>query len=615
MIRRHANLNVYKEIFSSEDFIKTAVGAALIPVGFLAGLIPVKGLPVVSVTEIFSLLSVLVNGMPIIIEAAKGIAKRRMNVDELVSIAIIACLASGHFLEAAVVSAIMVAGALVEEAVSDSARHAIEDLVKLSPNTAVIEDNGREKTVNVSAVARGDVVLVKPGSMIPVDGVVMAGGCAVDESAVTGEPVPKSKAKGDEVWAGTVSTDGFIRVRAEKVGQDSTMGKIISMVSSAEQSKVRSARIVDQYARWFTPVILFSAFLAFVLTRDIERAITVLIVGCPCSFLLAGPVATVAAIGQAAKEGILVKGGIYLENLARATGIFFDKTGTLTRGAPEVKHVIPEGSGMDETSLLETAAALEAKMNHPLARAILRKAGQLSLQVPDAFDVVSVPGLGVKGTVAGKLVEITTTDRFSEKGYTTVEVKMDQTVSGYICMEDQERPAAELVVKTLKARGIKDIAVVSGDQDTPARNLCRRIGIDTVWSRQSPSDKLNRIQAYDRGMLVYVGDGINDAPALKAADTGIAMGLNGSDAALETADIVLMNNRLDRLGYLFSLGRTMSRVIQINIALSFLINLVSVFAGFMGWLTPVWGAVTHNAGSILVVALSSSIGYWAKMKQ
>ncbi len=612
MIRRHANLNIYKELFSSEDFIKTAAGTALIPLAYLAGMLPVKNLPVFSVTDMVLLLSVLVNGVPIIMEAARGIMKRRMNVDELVSIAIIACLVSGHFLEAAVVSAIMVAGALVEEAVSDSARHAIEDLIKKTPDTAVLEENGREKTVKVSEVGKGDVVIVKPGGMIPVDGIVVDGACAVDESAVTGEPVPKPKKQGDEVWAGTVNSDGFIRVRTEKVGKDSTMGKIISMVSAAEQSKTDSAKIVDRYARWFTPVILSSALITFAVTRDLERAITVLIVGCPCSFLLAGPVATVCAIGFAAKEGILVKGGIYLEHMARATAVFFDKTGTLTNGTPEVKEVILQGEGEDEPTLLRTAAALEMKMNHPLARAILQKAGELSLEIPEADEVVHIPGLGVKGRVDGRAVEIATTEAFSEKGYTTVEINIDQAPAGYICMEDQARPAARQVVKQLKSMGITDIAVISGDQQAPADAISRRIGIDTAFAGQSPSDKLARIAAYDKGVLVYVGDGINDAPALKAADTGIAMGLNGSDAALETADIVLMNDRLDKLTVLFSLGRTMSRVIQISIALSFLINLVSVIAGATGWLTPVWGAVTHNAGSILVVGLSSSIGYLAK---
>ena len=611
MIGRHGRLNVYKKIFSSEDFIKTAAGGALIPIAFLVKSVQIQSMPSVSLMDMVLILSVIINGVPIIIGAVKGMAEKRLNVDELVSIAIIACLINGNFLEAAIVSAIMVTGALIEEAVSDSARHAIEDLIQTTPDTAILEKNGKEREVKVSRIVKGDIIVVKPGGIIPVDGAVMEGISAVDESAVTGEPIPKQKQTGDDVWAGTVSTDGFMRIRAEKVGRDSTMGKIISMVTAAEQSKIESAKIVDRYAAWFTPIILVSAALTYLFTQNFERAVTVLIVGCPCSFLLAGPVATVSAIGQAAKNGILVKGGIYLENIAKASGIFFDKTGTLTQGSPEVKEVVPL-SDADENLLIQTAAALEKKMNHPLARAVVKKAEALSLVLPEAQDVMNIPGRGIKGTVDGQQVEVTTTRKFSGKGYTTVEVKIDQETKGFISMLDQARAVAAETINDLKSLGIKDIAVVSGDQEAPVKNICSRIGIERSYAKQTPGDKLDRISEYNQGKLVYVGDGINDAPALKASDTGIAMGLNGSDAALETADIVLMNDRLDRMGYLFCLSRTMVRVIHINIALSFLINLFSVFAGFMGWLTPILGAFTHNIGSILVVGLSASIGFFVR---
>ena len=394
MIRRHANLNVYKDIFSSKDFIRTAIGVFLIPVAYLANRLDLSLLPAGSAMNIILIVSVFINGVPIIIGAVKGIVLRQVNVDELVSIAVIACIVTGNFLEAAVVSAIMVAGALVEEAVSDSARHAIEELVKMTPDTALLEKNGKEQMVKVSQIVQGDILIVKIGGVIPVDGIVTGGACAVDESAVTGESVPKPKSHGDAVWAGTLNTDGFIRVRAQRVGTDSTMGKIISMVTAAEQSKVESAKIVDRYAGWFTPVILSCALLTLVVTRDIERAITVLIVGCPCSFLLAGPVATVSAIGNASRQGILVKGGIYLENMARACGVFFDKTGTLTNGEPVVKEVVTIASDMDDSFLIQTAAALEQKMNHPLARAIVQKAKDLNLTPPDAREIVNIPGRG-----------------------------------------------------------------------------------------------------------------------------------------------------------------------------------------------------------------------------
>ena len=603
MIGRHGKLNIYKEIFSSDDFIKTAVGGALIPLAFFVKSIQIQSMPYISVMDLILIVSIIINGSPIIIEAVKGVVKRQMNVDELVSIAIIACLINGNYLEAAIVSAIMVTGALIEEAVSDSARNAIESLIQASPDTATLEKDGKEEEVKVSQIIKGDILVVKPGGIIPVDGQVIEGVSGVDESAVTGEPIPKLKKVDDEVWAGTVNADGFIRVRAEKVGKDSTMGKIISMVMAAEQSKIETGKIVDRYAAWFTPVILSTAALTYLLTHDATRAITVLIVGCPCSFLLAGPVATVSAIGLAAKEGILVKGGIYLEHIANATGIFFDKTGTLTKGKPEVKKIMLM-SDMDEASLIQTAAALEKKVNHPLAHAIVEKANSLSVIIPESKNVTNIPGQGINGMVQDQKVDILTTDKFSEFGYTTVEVMVDKEIKGYICMQDQVRQTAIGSIKDLRSMGIADIAVISGDQEAPVKNICDQIGIEKTYACQSPEDKLNRISEYDKGRLVYVGDGINDAPALKASDAGIAMGLNGSDAALETADIVLMNDRLDKLGFLFSLSKTMCRVIQINIAISFLINLFSVIAGSMGWLTPIWGAITHNIGSILVVGLS-----------
>ena len=611
MIGRFGQQNIYREIFTSEDFVKTAVGGALIPLAFMVETMSIQRIPGVhlNVVDMILMLSVCINGAPIVIEAVKGIARRQMNVDELVSIAIVACMINGNYLEAAIVSAIMVTGALIEEAVSDSARHAIEALVQVRPDTALLEKNGSVTEINASEIVKGDILAVKPGGMIPVDGEIIEGNSGVDESAVTGESLPKQKKIGDEVWAGTLNTDGYIRVKARRVGKDATMGKIIDLVLAAEQSKIESGKIVDRYAAWFTPVILSAAVVTLLVTRDVSRAITVLIVGCPCAFLLASPVAAVSAIGCAAKEGILVKGGIYLEYMAYAKAVFFDKTGTMTKGTPDVRKIIPL-TGTTEKELIAIAAALEKKITHPLAHAIVEKAVALSVQIPEAVSVVNIPGRGIRGMISDREIEIVTTDKFSDAGYTTVEIVVEEETQGYICMQDQARPAATGTVRALNSLGIEDLAVISGDQEAPVRNICNEIGIRHYFASQSPEEKLQRILQYQKGRRVYVGDGINDAPALKAADTGIAMGFRGSDAALETADIVLMNDRLDKLGFLFSLSRNMCRVIHLGIAISFLINMLSVMAGSLGWLTPISGAVTHNLGSILVVGLSASIGYF-----
>ncbi|HCY86505.1 MAG TPA: heavy metal translocating P-type ATPase, partial [Desulfobacteraceae bacterium] len=346
MIGRYAKLNVYQEIFNQEDFFKLAGGAALIPVAMMIHALDISPVAGISLTQVILLVSVAVNGFPIVVEAVKGLIAREVNVDELVSIAIIACVLNGNFLEAAVVSAIMVFGALVEEAVSDSARDAIKKLVEVTPKTALVERGGKAVELPVEKIRPGDVLPVREGEVIAADGVVLEGRAAVQEASLTGEPLPVKKEAGDEVFAGTACAEGYIKIQAVKVGKDAAIGKIITLVQGAEQSQTKGARIVDRYAAWFTPVILSAGLITYLVTGDINRAITVLIVGCPCSFLLAGPVTTVAAVGRAARSGILVKGGQYLENIAGATLFCFDKTGTITTGQPVVTEIIP-ADGVD----------------------------------------------------------------------------------------------------------------------------------------------------------------------------------------------------------------------------------------------------------------------------
>lgn len=613
MIGRYAKLNVYQEIFKSSDFYRVAGGAFLIPVALLMGLVSNAGLVAsLSLKELVLIVSVVVNGLPIIKEAVKGAMAKEVNVDELVSIAIIACMLTGNYLEAAVVSAIMVAGALIEEVVSDSARQAIKELVGMTPDTATLLRDGREVTVKVEAIRKGDMLVVRSGEIIAVDGVIREGATSVDEASITGESIPVNRLEGDDVYAGTTCVDGFIKIETVRVGEDSTFGKIVKMIQAAEESKTKSARIVDEYAKWFTPVILASAVLALLVTGDVSRAITVLIVGCPCSFLLAGPVTTVAAISRAAKEGVLVKGGGYLENMAKASSLYFDKTGTLTKGEPGVVEILPEGEKTAE-ELLSMAAAVETGSAHPLAKAILRKAGEMGCSLPEAREIISETGRGVSGMVGEKRVEVVSSAAYGQKGLTTVEVRVDGDVWGCICMEDVARPMAKKAIRAVSARGIKDIRILSGDREPAVKRLADEVGISRWHAGCKPDEKLSLINNAQGGGLIFVGDGVNDAPALKAADIGIAMGLRGSDVALETADIVLMNDRLDQLPFLVDLGRKMSRTIKINIALSFIINFIAVILGFAGVLTPILGAITHNIGSILVVALAASLRYSKKL--
>lgn len=608
MIGRHADLCVYRELFRSEDFMKVSFGVFLIPLSFL--LPKIQAVPTLNfgLFDIALLLSIVVNGLPIIIKAGKGLLNKEINVDELVSIAVIACVINGNYLEGAVVSAIMVFGALVEEAVSDSARNSIRKLVEVTPDTIVIEQHGREIEVDIKNVGVGDIVVLRAGDTIAVDGMVIEGSTAVNESSITGESIPVQKSTGEQVFAGTLCINGFIRVKADKVGKDSTIGRIIQLIENAEQQKTRSGKIVDTYAAWFTPVILSTAALTYLFTWDVTRAITVLIVGCPCSFLLASPVTTVAAIGRAAKSGIVVKGGKYLENIADARGFFFDKTGTITIGEPEVVAVI-SAEGTTDNEVLALAASLEKGSLHPLGTAIVKKADELQLDYAMAEDIRTEAGQGITGMVEGRHIEIVTSRTLNENGYSNIDLIVDGRIFGSVSLFDRPRPAAAATIQAIRELGVEKIAIISGDQDSTVRTTAQSVGISEYYGSQKPAEKLEKLEGFKDGPAVYIGDGINDAPALKAADTGIAMGIRGADVALETADIVLMNDRLEQLPFLIQLSRRMSSTIRLNIWLSFSINCIAVLAGAAGLLTPIWGAVTHNMGSILVVVLAASIGF------
>ncbi len=607
MIGRHTDLSVYRELVRSEDFIKVSLGTLLIPAAFLLPTAQIIQSSRLSAMDMALLLSIAINGLPIIVEAVKGLINREINVDELVSIAIIGCILTGNYLEGAVVSAIMVIGALIEEAVSDSARNSIKKLVEISPDIATMIKDDEEIEVQVKDVGIGDILVLKAGETIAVDGTVIEGSTAVDESSITGESIPVHKEADDQVYAGTICTDGFIKVRADRVGMDSTLGKIIQMVENAEQQKTESGKIVDQYAAWFTPVILSAAILTYLFTKDVSRAITVLIVGCPCSFLLASPVTTVASIGRAAKSGIMVKGGRYLENVAGADSFFFDKTGTITAGEPEVVHVRTKEDGA-EAELISMAAAVERGSLHPLALAIVRKSDEMGLEIMTATDISTDTGKGISGSLGGRKIEILSSSTLDDTGYTNVDVLVDGSPYGTISLIDKPRESAAATIANLKQLGINNIAIISGDQESAVKACAESVGITAYYGTKKPGDKLELINNSLPG-VVYIGDGINDAPALKAADSGVAMGTRGADVALETADIVLMNDRLEQLPFLVTLSRKMSGTIKISIWLSFTINFAAVAASSAGLLTPILGAVTHNIGSILVVALAASIRF------
>lgn len=622
MIGRFSKLGVYQELFRSRDFYVIVAAGLLAAVSYgidRGGTAPSRA------GIVFALIAVAINGFPIIWGAFKGVIQRKVNVDELVSLAIVASLIQGEFLTAAVVSFVMTLGGLVEQATSESARKAIKSLIRISPQTATVFSETGQKDVPIGDVDVGDHILVKPGERIPVDAIVFTGVSAVDESAMTGEPLPRTVQAGDVILAGTLNHNGVLRAEATKVGEDTTLGKVIRLVSEAEEHRPEAVRLIDRYARWFTPAILSCAAAAWLATGDASRAVAVLIVGCPCALILAAPTATVAALGRAAKAGILVKGGQYLERMNDVRAVLFDKTGTLTLGNPRVEEIACM-EGFEETDLLSCAASAEQNCSHPLARAIIKAAHYARVVVRGAEDEFHDIGFGVRAVVEGSLVEVGSIvaggsiaafpvalqrclEASMARGATPLVVYRDHTPMGVLNVSDQIRPLSIEAVRRFKTAGIRHMAILSGDHEQAARRVAESIGIDDVFSRLKPDDKVSVIRSYqEKGLpVMFVGDGINDAPALVTADIGVAMGAAGTDVALETADIALTHDDISRLPWLVRLSRRMLAIIKLNVAFGLVFNAAAVIAGSMGWLTPIMAAVVHNVGSVLVVVASASL--------
>jgi Zn2+/Cd2+-exporting ATPase len=630
MIGRFSRLGVYQELFRLRDFYIALAAAALALLSFIVD----HGNEAHSLIGVgLAIISVAVNGAPIIWGAIKGILDREVNVDELVSLAIIASLIQGEFLTAAVVSFVMTFGGLIEKVTSESARKAIKSLVRIFPETATVITDERATTVPIDEVSIGDHILVKPGERIPVDAIVLSGLSAVDESAMTGEPVPVEKKAGDAILAGTLNHNGVIKARATKVGQDTTLGKVIRLVSEAEQHRPEAVRLIDRYATWFTPLILTCAGAAWVFTGDLDRAVAVLIVGCPCALILAAPTATVAALGRAARSGILVKGGQYLERVASVKVVVFDKTGTLTSGEPRIEEIVCI-EGVDEEEVLACAASAEQHCTHPLARAVLKAAHYAKIVVEGAESAFQEIGLGVRAMVGGSLVEVggvaagdtaaafpphlqQCIDRSFSRGVTPLVVYRDRKPVGLLNVTDQVRPTAASTIKAFKDLGIHEMAILSGDHDNAARRIANIVGIDNVYGRLKPQDKVNIIKIYQSRKLpvMFVGDGINDAPALAVSQVGVAMGAAGTDVALETADIALIHDNIAKLPWLIRLSMRMLTIIKINIVFGLAFNAIAVVASAMGWLTPIMAAIAHNVGSVLVVCASASLAFFLEQAE
>lgn len=581
-------------------------------------------------------LAVLLCGVPIVIEAFIALVTEfDVKADLLVSIALIAALAVGQFFAAGEVAVIMQLGGLLEELTVGRAQRGIRKLVELTPRTArVVGENGEECEIAADDVQLGALVRVLPGETVPVDGVVVSGNTSIDESAVTGEPMPQDKQPGSEVPSGTSNQFGAIDVRATRPGQDSSIQRMARLVQSADAGKAKIVRLADRWATWVVVGALTAAVAVYLVTGEILRAVTVLVVFCPCSLVLATPTAIVAAIGNATKHGFLVKEGDALERLARVKCAVFDKTGTITEGKPQVSAVILCGENAPcRTRLYTLLASAELRSEHPLGRAVVRcaRAEGIALREPSMFEMK--PGLGVVAEIDGEHVAVGNAALMSESGLsvalweceslashrgagdTIAYIAVDGKAAGAVALSDTVRRESRRTVRQVRESGVRPV-LLTGDNEAAARTVADAAGIQEFSGSCKPEDKMRYIERTERdgAPCAMIGDGVNDAPALKRAFVGIAVGGVGSDVAVEAADLVIANGGISEVPHLFALSHQMMRRIKANLTFSMALNFVAIILAFLAVLDPVSGALVHNCGSVFVIVNSAFLLRWSSKR-
>ena len=576
-------------------------------------------------TEFLAMAGAILLGAPIVWHAIKSLIHREAHMDELVALAIIAAFATQEYATAGVVAFFMLVSELIETRTALGARASIESLIKLTPTIANLIDGKRgEKEVKVSSLKTGDCVRVRPGDNIPADGEVAKGLSSVNEATITGESLPVDKVPGMQVFAGTNNLTGVLDITVTKAGKDTTLGKVQSLIIQAEQTKIPIMRIIDRYVKWYTPTILMIAGIVLFFTRDMDRAITILVVSCPCALILATPTAMVAAISASARLGILIKNVADLEIAGKITAMVFDKTGTVTTGRLYVTKLTP-AEGVEPGELLTEAASAEQMSKHPAARALHEVAREANLSLPTTDDFKETPGKGVTATVNSARIMVgrdtfleennIDTSNISdpalqeEQGFSTLYVAKDSKCIGWIGLQDKTRPEAKQAVKELLDIGIKRITMLTGDRSEVAGRVAAELACTDFKAHCLPQDKLAIVEQIkkDGHTVVVVGDGINDAPALAAGDLGIAMGAAGSDVAINSASIALMSDDLTRLPFLVRLSKKTGRVIYQNLGFGIIFITLGIAAGTAAWLTAPYAAVLHFAGSLIVVFNSARL--------
>lgn len=568
-------------------------------------------------SDAFMIAAAVVAGWQIALSAYQALRIKMISIDLLVIVAAIGALFINNYWESAAVTFLFALGKALEKATMNRTRQALSDLVDAAPETATVLRDGEPETVEIWELAPGDVVLVKNGEQIPVDGRVLSGHGGVDEATITGESVPAEKAADSEVFAGTWLRSGVLRIEAIGIGSDSTLAKIIHRVEDAQDDKAKTQTFLEKFSKYYTPGVMIAALAVGLITLNVELALTLLVIACPGALVISIPVSIVAGIGRSAKDGVLIKGGEYLETSAKVDTVVVDKTGTLTNGRPELTNVDVLDPAYSDDEVLTLAARAETASEHPLAEAIIRGAENRGLTVAMVEKAEPVAGRGIRADVDGATVAVGSADlldhtpdntrilELNEQGRTAMYVGINGKAVGIVAVADTIRDDAPAAIRSLHDKGIR-VVMATGDAERVARNVAAELGVDEVRAELMPEDKLEivkELQAQGR-VVAMVGDGVNDTPALATADIGVAMGAAGSPAAIETADIALMADKLPRLPYALGLAQRTVRTMRVNIGIALLTVTILLAGVLLGGVTMSIGMLVHEASVLLVIAIA-----------
>lgn len=627
--------NENEEMKSSpiRDFLVFAIAPLIVGILIIVSwLLAVNNIGPPIIYIVLALFATLFGGLQRFISGFKDVFHRKITVNVFVTVALIATVLIGEFITAAILIFIMSAAGAFEAFTLNKTRKSIRSLWDLAPQQVTVKRNEAEMVIGIDDVKIGDLVVVRPGERIAVDGIVVNGQSSINQAPITGESIPVEKFKGSEVYSGTLNEEGRIEIKTTGVGEDTTLAKIIHLTESAQGSKPPIQTIADRFTQWFLPVVIVMAIVAYFVTRDVKTAVAVLLVACPCAFAIATPTAVTAGISNMARRGILVKGGIFIEEAGKIDTLLVDKTGTFTLGTPTVMEIV-SFNGFSDAEVIHLAAIGEKYSEHPLARAIIKHAKERRAEIPEPEEFKAEVGKGVIARFDGKSLLVGKEELLEdqgimldqkvkaqmqlqrEQGRTIMLVAQAGAVIGLISIADKVRPGIREVMLLFKEIGIKNVTMLTGDNAVTAQRVAEEIGVDDFRANMLPEEKQQVVAEMQKQgkKVAMIGDGINDAPALALADIGMAMGATGTDVAIETADITLMNDDLLSVADFIWTSKKVFKRIKLNMFFSIMYNVIGLTLASLAMLTPVWAIIFQEAGCLTVI-ISSTLLLWYKPK-